>query len=155
MNSSKRSSKRMSGTTTAAGTKVRVVNAQDEAPVNLARMRRLARRAARRLAIPSEGTLAITFIDRRRMRALNRRFLGRDRSTDVLSFRYDGEAICGEIVIAPREAQAYANTHKLAYEQELGRYVVHGLLHWLGHEDATPMQQRKMRKMEDRLLELS
>ncbi len=145
----------MSATATAAGRKLRLANAQDEAPINLPRMTRLARQAARRLAMQSEGTLVITFIDSRRMRALNRRFLGRDRSTDVLSFRYDGESICGEILIAPREAQTYANTHQLPYEQELGRYIVHGLLHWLGHEDRTPAQQRKMRAMEDRLLELS
>jgi probable rRNA maturation factor len=123
-------------------------------PVNVTGMSRLAHRVARQLKMPPNGTLAITFIDCRRMRALNRRFLGHDRSTDVLGFRYDGEAVCGEILIAPREAQTYATTHKLAYEQELGRYVIHGLLHWLGHEDRTPAQQRKMRRMEDQLLML-
>ena len=130
-----------------------VTNAQHRIPVDLSTLTRLARCAIRRLMMRSTGTLSITLVDPRRMRAVNKRFLGHDRSTDVLSFRYDGEPICGEILIAPSQARAYAKTHGLSYERELARYVVHGLLHWLGHEDATPAQQRTMRQREDRILE--
>ena len=131
---------------------VTVTNAQREAPVGVGRMAQLARRAVRWLHIRTHGTLAITFINDRRMRTLNKRFLRHDRPTDVLSFRYDGEPIVGEVLIAPRAAQRYAKTHGLSYLEELSRYVVHGLLHWLGHEDRTKTQQRNMRMMEDRLL---
>jgi rRNA maturation RNase YbeY len=114
------------------------------------------------------------------MRTLNRRFLRHDRPTDVLTFRYDGarpsrtgsgrggsglganrhsqpraqspEPIIGDILIAPDEARRYARAHGLAYSLELSRYVVHGLLHWLGHDDRTPRQQTRMRRMEDRIL---
>ena len=129
-----------------------VRNEQRDTPVNVARMARLARGAVSRLRIRARGTLAITFIDARRMRALNRRFLRHDRTTDVLSFRYDGEPIVGDIVISPSAAGRYARRHGLSYTEELSRYVVHGLLHWLGHEDRTAAQQRNMRAMEDRLL---
>jgi probable rRNA maturation factor len=132
---------------------VRVVNAQREAPVPLIRMTRLARRAIRRLRIRAPGTLAIAFIDSRRMRRLNKRFLRHDRGTDVLSFRYEGEPIVGEILVAPGVARRYATRHGVRYEDELARYVVHGLLHWLGHEDRTAAERRKMRVMEDWLLE--
>ena len=131
---------------------VRVTNAQTEVPLNVRRMTRLARCAVRRLAIRTSGTFAITFIDRQRMRALNRRFLQHDRITDVLSFRYDGEPTVGEVFIAPRVARAYAQQHGLPYEHELGRYVVHGLLHWLGEEDRTSRQQTRMRQRENRVL---
>ena len=156
---------------------VRVTNAQREAPVSTVRMTRLARRAIRRLRIRVPGRLAITFVASHRLRALNRRFLRRDRPTDVLSFRYDGpstrpdglardvaprdvpagrhEQIVGEILIAPVQARAYARRHGLPYAEELARYVVHGLLHWLGHEDRTAAEQRRMRVMEDRLLDTS
>ena len=132
--------------------RISVRNEQRDAPVNVARMARLARRSVRRLRIRARGTLAVTFIDAHRMRALNRRFLRHDRTTDVLSFRYDGEPIAGDIVISPSAAQRYARRHGVPYTEELSRYVVHGLLHWLGHEDRTAAQQRKMRAMEDRLL---
>ena len=131
---------------------VTVRNEQRNAPVNTAHMTRLARCAVRRLRIRARGTLAITFIDAPRMRALNRRFLHHDRTTDVLCFRYDREPVVGDILISPSAARDYARANGLTYAEELARYVVHGLLHWVGHEDHTPAQQRKMRAMEDRLL---
>ncbi len=142
---------------------VSVTNAQREVPVDASRMARVARLAVKHLRIRTRGRLAITFIDSRRMRTLNRRFLRHDRPTDVLSFRYDGEPAClpkpirrrqvvGEILIAPRQARTYATQHGIAYDEELSRYVIHGLLHWLGHNDGTLAEQRRMRARENRLL---
>ena len=131
---------------------VTVMNAQRALPIDTARVTRLARCAIRRLRIRDRGTLAITFINDRRMRTLNRQFLRHDRTTDVLSFRYDGEPVVGEVLIAPRAARRYAKDHGIAYQHELSRYVVHGLLHWLGHEDRTRAQQQAMRAREDRVL---
>jgi probable rRNA maturation factor len=131
---------------------VSVSNAQREAPVHMAQMTRLARCAVRRLRLGARGTLAITFIDAPRMQALNRRFLRHDRTTDVLSFRYDGEPVVGDILISPTAARRYAREHRLPYAEELARYVVHGLLHWKGYDDHTKSQQRAMREMEDVLL---
>ena len=131
---------------------VTVINAQRALPVNTLRMARVARCAIRQLGITAKGEWSITFVDSRRMRQLNKRFMRHDRPTDVLSFRYDGEPTVGEILIAPDQARAYANAHGLSYGEELSRYVVHGLLHWLGHEDRTQAEQRMMRAREDRLL---
>jgi len=141
---------------------VLVTNAQHAAPVHVGEMAQFARRAIRRLRIRAKGTLAVTFIDSRRMRQLNKRFMRHDRMTDVLSFRYDdeprsnklerGEPVLGEVLIAPAQARAYARRHGIPYRQELSRYVAHGLLHWLGYEDRTTAQQRTMRALEDRLL---
>ena len=151
---------------------VTLTNAQREVRVNRAPLARLAKRAVRRLRIRTPGTIAITFLGRHQIQVLNRRFLRHDRPTDVLSFRYNNvqgsgfgvrgngpqpstlnpEPIVGEIFIAPALARAYARRHGLSYDDELARYVVHGLLHWLGHDDATPTQRRKMRALEDALL---
>lgn len=151
MNSSKKSLKRMSRTTTHENV-VTVSNAQRTTRVDCARMAAVARCAVRRLRLGARGTLAITFIDAPRMRALNRRFLHHDRATDVLSFRYDGEPVVGDILISPTAARRYARRNRVSYPEELARYIVHGLLHWAGHDDRTPAQQRNMRAMEDRLL---
>jgi probable rRNA maturation factor len=131
---------------------VTVANTQRESPVNTTRMGRLARAAVKRLRIRAPGTLTVTFIGSHRMRALNKRFCRHDAVTDVLSFRYDGEPVVGEILVAPRVARTYARRHGIDYEAELSRYVVHGLLHWAGEEDATAKQQRRMRTLEDKLL---
>jgi rRNA maturation RNase YbeY len=129
-----------------------VSNAQQEVPVDVARMARVARLASRQLPIRTRGRFEITFINAPSMRRLNKQFLHHDRDTDVLSFRYDGESTVGEILIAPSQAHRYAARHGLSYPEELARYVIHGLLHWLGHDDRTPSQQKRMRAMEDELL---
>ena len=152
-----------------------VWDAQRVFPVNTVRVARLARKTIRALGIRTGGILEITFIDSRQIRTLNRRFLRHDRPTDVLSFRYNNpdrgskleararcpqprplnpEPIVGEIFIAPALARTYAAAHDLPYEEELSRYVVHGILHWLGHEDKTIAQQHRMRDRENRLLTL-
>ncbi len=131
---------------------VTVTNAQRRTAVNAARMARLARCAIRRLRIRRQGTLAITFIDAQRMRVLNRTFLSHDRTTDVLSFRYDGEPVAGDILVVPSVARRYAREHRVAYQQELARYVIHGILHWLGEQDRTARQQVRMRRRENRVL---
>lgn len=137
--------------------RLRLTNGQRRDPVPLAWLTQRARRAARRLGIRGQGTIVASFIDDGTMRALHGRFLGSRRATDVLSFRYAEEAaagsqIIGEILIAPSAARRYAAAHRLPYRDELARYVIHGLLHWLGHDDRTAAQQRRMRAMEDRLL---
>lgn len=132
--------------------KIQVCSAQREVRVNLSQMRKLARSAARRLNMRGPGLFSITFIDSATMRKLNRRFKKHDRLTDVLSFRYDGEPVVGDVLISPRQARAYAQSHGIAYTKELSRYVVHGLLHWQGHDDRTRAEQRAMRTREDRVL---
>ncbi|MBI3324798.1 MAG: rRNA maturation RNase YbeY [Candidatus Omnitrophica bacterium] len=62
------------------------------------------------------------------------------------------QTVIGEIVVSPDFAREYAKAHGLSYREELARYVIHGLLHWVGHDDRTASQQRRMRRMEDELL---
>ncbi len=131
-----------------------LTNAQQAVSVNVGRLRRVADCAARRLRLRAPGQLLITLISSRRMQMLNKRFLRHDRPTDVLTFRYDEEAIAGEILIDPIQAKRYAREHAVSSYEELQRYLVHGLLHWLGHDDRTPEQQRRMRQMENRVLQL-
>jgi len=140
--------------------------------VPVAWLSRVARCVARRLKVALRGELVVTFIDHRTMRRLNWRFLRHRGVTDVLTFRYSREplgralrsarhflasedgagSVAGEILIAPAFAKRYARQHGLGYREELARYVVHGLLHWVGREDQTTAQQRRMRALEDRLL---
>ncbi len=138
---------------------VGVTNAQRTLPVDPVAVARVARCAIRALRIRTRGRLEIAFLNPQRMRAVNRRFCRHHDTTDVLSFRYEdgvvgrGAArIVGEILVAPSQARAYAARHHLAYTEELFRYVIHGLLHWLGHDDRTAPQRHRMRALEDHLL---
>jgi rRNA maturation RNase YbeY len=152
-------------------TRIRLVNKQRQMSVPVTRLRRLADHAVQRLGIRVPGQIEITLLDGATMRRLNQRFKGHDTVTDVLSFRYvpgrgprlkghsitavlaaSGQGVVGEILIAPVQARDYAKRAGLDAARELGRYVAHGLLHWLGYDDRTLVQQRQMRRREDRLL---
>ena len=81
-----------------------VVNAQRDFSVSSRAVAKLLRRAIRILKIATPGTLEVTFLSPQRMRAVNRKALRHDRVTDVISFRYNGEPVVGEILIAPSQA---------------------------------------------------
>ncbi len=132
---------------------VRLANCQRRDPVPAVWLRRCAQRAVRRLRIRAKGQILICLIAAPAMRRLHARFTGDKTLTDVLSFRYpDEHQVVGEILVAPAAARQYAAAHGIAYREELARYVVHGLLHWMGHDDRTAAQQRRMRALENQLL---
>src|SRR5262245_62159232 len=74
----------------AAALRIVLVNRQRRRRVQPARLRRLLARAARSMRV--SGELALVLGGDRRLRALNARYRGKDRPTDVLSF----PGPCGE-----------------------------------------------------------
>ena len=82
--------------------------------------------------------LSITFVNNRRIAALNRRHLGHRGSTDVISFCLTldapGAPLVGDIYIAPDVARRNAMAHGVRVREELTRLVVHGVLHVLGFD---------------------
>lgn len=84
---------------------------------------------------PLEGELSITFVGDDEMRGLNRQYLGRDSTTDVLAFELGGgERLLGDVYISPAVALRSAAEERIRPETELIRLVVHGTLHTLGHD---------------------
>ena len=60
----------------------------------------------------------------------------------------------GEIFICLDEAVSQARRFRTTWQSELVRYVVHGVLHLLGYDDAASRARRRMKKAEDTLLHL-
>ncbi len=86
--------------------------------------------------------LTVTFVTALRMRGLNRKHLGRDYPTDVLSFGYEDEIIegipfLGDIVIAPSVASGYCRRWRTSLDREVRKLLVHGILHLLGYDHET------------------
>ena len=50
------------------------------------------------------------------------------------------------------DAVAQATEFKTTWQSEVVRYVVHGVLHLLGHDDLQPDLRRKMKREENRLV---
>jgi probable rRNA maturation factor len=80
------------------------------------------------------AVIEVTVLSSQRMRALNRRVLGRDRATDVIAFGMrHGDTLVGDIYVCPAVARRSATRHRVPVGQELLRLVIHGTLHALGY----------------------
>jgi probable rRNA maturation factor len=87
---------------------------------------------------PNAAAVNVIFVTDRRIHALNRQFLKRDRPTNVISFDckepdVPGEPrLLGEVYVSRDRARAQAREYGVTYGSELRRLVLHGLLHLLG-----------------------
>jgi len=70
-----------------------------------------------------EIDLSIAFIGEARMRKLNKKYRGKNKVTDVLSF---GQGL-NEIVICLREVKKNAKTFGSTFKKELARVLIHGI----------------------------
>ena len=104
--------------------------------------------------------LSIVLADNATVHELNREWLGHDYETDVVSFSLDEAALAdrridGEIYVDLDTAAERAPDFGASFEAETLRYVLHGLLHLMGHDDATEGQRSAMRALEDRYLDMA
>jgi len=87
-----------------------------------------------------EKDLSIALVGQKRIKELNRKYRKKNRPTDVLAFPQT------EIVICPKEVRKSAKRYGLSFKKELGRVLIHGLLHTLGYK------HKEMRKKEEKYL---
>jgi len=86
----------------------------------------------------ARGEVTVAVVGDARVRALNRRYRGVDRATDVLSFPADGgpfdAGFLGDVVIAGGVARRQAREAGHPLTRELRVLALHGLLHLLGYD---------------------
>jgi probable rRNA maturation factor len=117
------------------------------------------RKALKAEKVRAGGELNVVFLDRRRMRALNRRFLGRGHDTDVIAFGYaedpgpigSGRPF-GDIFISAFQARAQAAEQGHPVLAEVLFLAAHGALHLLGYDDATSRQRAVMFRKQEHIL---
>ena len=111
----------------------------------------------------SEAELGIILVSAKEMAKVNWQFLQHEGSTDVITFDYaekrkaesgKRKKLHGELFVCVDEAILQAKKFKTSWQSELVRYVVHGVLHLLGHDDLKPDLRRKMKREENRLVRL-
>jgi probable rRNA maturation factor len=113
-----------------------------------------AARASR--ALP--GDIAAVLTDDAAMQALNKRWRGHDKPTNVLSFPAhaipgDGElAHFGDIVIAFETTAAEAERDGKLFAHHLAHLAVHGYLHLLGHDHESDRDADAMERLETDIL---
>jgi rRNA maturation RNase YbeY len=104
--------------------------------------------------------LSVVLTDHATVRCLNRSYLDHDYNTDVLSFSLRNETsasdslmVEGEVYVDLDTARERCEEFDATFEREACRYVIHGLLHLLGYDDATESAQETMRRREDEYLQ--
>ena len=83
---------------------------------------------------------------------LNRKFLGHDYPTDVISFNFDEQELAGEIYISIDTALIQADEYKVSLTKELLRLAVHGALHLIGYNDDTEAKRMEMTHLENKYI---
>ncbi|MBI4372493.1 MAG: rRNA maturation RNase YbeY [Candidatus Omnitrophica bacterium] len=129
-------------------------------PIRLKAVSRLAHFILKKLKFQNT-VLSVIFVSDVAIKRLNRRYLKHSRVTDVLAFPFNpsssknlrnARSFLGEVVIAPRQAKVNAKRFAVSFEDELARYIAHGILHLNGLKDDSKAAQKMMRYSEDRLL---
>ena len=120
----------------------------------------LARHVLAERGVPDDMELALLLVDEPTIAALNEEHLGKPGPTDVLAFPVDepGEsppdvpAILGDVVLCPAVAHAQAPEFGRTPHDEVRLLTVHGILHLLGMDHATPTDEAAMFGLTDDLL---
>ena len=135
--------------------RITVRNVQRAIRVNVAALQDSAEEASRLcLGIRSkQSTLLgklrevhVLLVSDRRMAALHRQFLNQSGPTDVITFAH------GEIFVSTETARRQAKQFGNPFFRELQLYVVHGLLHLHGFDDGSERDDRRMKAMQEKIL---
>lgn len=88
--------------------------------------------------------------------SLNKEHLDHDYFTDILTFplHQDGAPILSDIFISIDRVRDNASTLGYPFMDELHRVMAHGVLHLLGHDDHGEENQKSMRELENKALQL-
>jgi len=111
------------------------------------------------LASP-DAELSISFVDDAQIRELNRRYLGRDKPTNVLAFSMsEGDfpslhpQVLGDVIVSVETARRQSNRFGLDEIEMVAFLMVHGILHLLGYEhEGTKKGAREMALKQKELL---
>ena len=93
--------------------------------------------ARARQGVGLKGTVNVLLTSSAEMKSLNRRFRGKDKPTDVLSFPAEPDAqkqVAGEIAISAEIASQNARALGHSPAEEVKILVLHGVLHLRGYD---------------------
>jgi probable rRNA maturation factor len=104
-----------------------------------------------------DAELGIVITGQEKIHELNKRYLERDRPTDVLAFALKGTAgempfpapdddvdHLGEVVISVEQAAIQAKQHRHSVSREVAILLVHGVLHLIGYDHGEPDEEKVM-----------
>ena len=138
---------------------IAIENRQKKVKLDLRRMRRSLKRLMKELCC-EDRELSVLLVDDNQIQEINRTYLKRDRSTNVIAFSMtEGEfgainpRLFGDIVLSVETAARDAAMSCIDLMDEVEFLLIHGLLHLIGyeHENVISAESRKMKIREREL----
>ena len=101
------------------------------------------------------GDVAYIFVNDDKILEVNRQYLQHDYYTDIITFDdSEGDVISGDLFISLDTVRSNSEQQGTAYEEELHRVIIHGILHLCGFNDKGPGEREIMEAAENKALKL-
>lgn len=135
--------------------KLLLTNAQKTVRFDLRWLRRFAREALRQCLphsllakspLSQLDEIEVTLISDAQIADVHQRFMQISGPTDVITFAH------GEILISAETAFANSQRYRKLLEEEIGLYIVHGLLHLQGFDDQEKNEHARMHRLQNKIL---
>ena len=101
----------------------------------------------------TEVELGIHLVSAPLMAQVNQQYLQHQGSTDVITFDHSlvpvtgstvPTPVHGELFICVEDADAQATEFRTSWQEEVTRYIIHGILHLCGFDDLKPARRREI-----------
>jgi len=135
------------------------------ADADVVALTQLCRFVMRRMRLHPATELTVRLVDADTMAVLNKQWMDQTGPTDVLSFPMDEltpgssdadddpeSGYLGDIAVCPQVAAQQAPAAGHSTSDEIDLLTVHGILHLLGYDHASPDEHREMFGVQGRLL---
>ena len=130
--------------------------------VSMSDLERAGTHLARTLKLESQSTISVRCVSLAVMANINQEQRGKHVPTDVLSFAVAEELQqltpkgtsreLGDLIICPAFAASEARRRGVDVREEFIRLVVHGVLHIVGYDHATNIDEQHMFVLQERLV---
>lgn len=136
-------------------------NRQRRHPLDLKLLKALTLQVLEQHLQLTEVELGIHLVSAKEMSRVNQQYLQHEGSTDVITFDHSMDPVArptiptpihGELFICVEDAEEQAVEFGTSWQEEVMRYVIHGILHLCGYDDLKPALRREMKREESRLL---
>ncbi|MBN2190760.1 MAG: rRNA maturation RNase YbeY [Candidatus Aureabacteria bacterium] len=130
--------------------KIEIINLQKK-KVNAPVARKIIKYVLDTESCGKAAELSVSFVDNRTIQRYNKKYMSKDRPTDVLSFPMgEGEKVegdgdyMGDVMVSVEMAVSRAREFSNDIGKELMIYLIHGILHLLGYNDTEPCSRKQM-----------
>lgn len=100
--------------------------------------------SVRRMQRVPHKDLSVVIVGVQRMTRLNVQYRGKQKPTDILSFRADAENEYGDLIMCPEYIEKKAREYNQPLKEAYAVLCIHGMLHLLGFDHETDRDFKKM-----------